>query len=58
MDSATQWLQTIGLAGFMFFLLKGLGWIVVFWLISRGVIHKYAVAKAKLRLRNFWRSRV
>jgi len=58
MDSATQWLQTIGLAGFMFFLLKGLGWIVVFWLISRGVIHKNAVAKAKLRLRNFWRNRV
>ena len=42
----------------MFFLLKGLGWIVVFWLISRGVIHKHAVAKAKLRLRNFWRNRV
>ena len=58
MDSATQWLRTIGLAGFMFFLLKGLGWLVVFWLISRGVIHKHAVAKAKLRLRNFWRNRV
>ena len=52
----SQWLQTIGVAGFMFFLLKGIGWLVVFWLISRGIIRKHTVAKLKLRWRNLWRA--
>lgn len=49
-----EWLKTIGVAGFLFFLLKGIGWLVVFWFISRGVIRKHSVAKLKLRWRNLW----
>jgi hypothetical protein len=55
MNDAVKWLQTLGVAGFMFFLLKGIAWLVVFWLISRGVIRKHKVAKLKLRWRNLWR---
>ena len=50
-----EWLKTLGVAGFMFFLLKGIAWLVVFWLISRGVIRKHKVAELKLRWRNLWR---
>ena len=52
MNDAVKWLQTLGVAGFIFFLLKGTAWLVVFWLISRGVIRKHKLAKRKLRLRN------
>lgn len=55
MNDAMEWLQTLGVAGFMFFLLKGIAWLVVFWLISRGVIRKHSLAKLKLRWRNLWR---
>ena len=54
-NEAMEWLKTLGVAGFMFFLLKGIAWLVVFWLISRGVIRKHKVAKLKLRWRNLWR---
>ncbi len=27
----TKWLKRIGLAGFLFFLVKGLIWLAVFW---------------------------
>ena len=54
MSNALEWLKAIGVAGFMFFLLKGIGWLVLFWLISRGVIRKRSVARAKLRWRRFW----
>lgn len=57
MDGLFQWLQTLGVAGFLFFLLKGIGWLVVFWLISRGIIRKHTVAKLKLRWRNLWQRR-
>ena len=50
MNDAVTWLQTLGVAGFMFFLLKGIAWLVVF-----GVIRKHQVAKLKLRWRNLWR---
>ena len=49
MNDAVKWLQTLGVAGFMFFLLKGIAWLMVFWLISRGVIRKHKVDKLKLR---------
>ena len=57
MDGLFQWLQTLGVAGFLFFLLKGIGWLVVFWPISRGIIRKHTVAKLKLRWRNLWQRR-
>ena len=40
----------------MFFLQKGIGWLVVFWLISRGIIRKHTVIKLKIRWRNLWRA--
>ena len=57
MDGLFQGLQTLGVAGFLFFLLKGIGWLVLFWLISRGIIRKHTVAKLKLRWRNLWQRR-
>ena len=57
MEGLSQWLQTIGVAGFMFFLLKGIVWLVVFWLISRGIIRKHTLAKLQLRWRNLWRGK-
>lgn len=50
-----EWLKALGVAGFLFFLIKGLLWLVVFYLISRGIIQKSAVEQAKLRLRRFLR---
>ena len=35
-------LQTVGVAGLSFFAQR-LGWLVVFWLISRGIIRKHTV---------------
>ena len=54
MNDAVKWLQTLVVAGCMFFLLKGIAWLVVFWLISRVVIRKHKLAKLKLRWRNLW----
>jgi hypothetical protein len=46
-----EWIKTIGIAGFLFFLVKGLVWLVVFALISRGVIErkKFEAFKTKVR---------
>ena len=46
-----EWLKTIGVAGFLFFLLKGLAWLLVFWLISRGIIRRRQLALWKLKLK-------
>lgn len=54
-DPSMEWLQTIGVAGFLFFLFKGLAWLVLFWLIGQGIVRKHTVAKAKLRWRKFWK---
>ena len=48
---AMEWLKTIGIAGFLFFLIKGLLWLLVFALISRGLIRKEAVERFKQRFR-------
>ncbi len=33
-------LKAFGLAGFLFFLIKGMVWLVLFALVSRGVVSK------------------
>ena len=38
-------LKTLGLAGFLFFLIKGLLWLVVFALVARGVVKKEQVER-------------
>ncbi len=50
-----EWLQTIGVAGFLFFLGKGLLWLVVFALISRGMISKFTLGRWRIRLRQWFR---
>lgn len=30
-ESSNKWVKRIGIAGFLFFLIKGLIWLAVFW---------------------------
>ena len=48
-------LKAFGLAGFLFFLVKGLMWLVLFALVARGVVSKDKVDRFKSRLR--WQRR-
>jgi hypothetical protein len=32
-----------------------LAWLALFWLVSRGIIRKHSVAKAKWKWRRFWK---
>ena len=48
-----EWLKALGVAGFLFFLIKGLLWLVVFALISRGIIKREAVQRLRERVRIF-----
>ena len=44
-------LKAFGLAGFLFFLVKGLMWLVLFALVARGVVSKDKVDRFRSRLR-------
>ena len=46
-------LKALGIAGFLFFLIKGLVWLVLFALVARGVVPKDKVDafRRKFRLR-------
>jgi len=44
-------LKVFGLAGFLFFLIKGLMWLVLFALVARGVVPKNKVDRFRQRLR-------
>lgn len=44
-------LKAFGLAGFLFFLIKGLMWLVLFVLVARGVVSKEKVDRLRHRLR-------
>lgn len=48
-------LKAFGLAGFLFFLIKGLMWLVLFALVARGVVSKDKVNRFKSRVR--WQRR-
>lgn len=43
-------LKAFGLAGFLFFLIKGLMWLVLFGLVARGIVSKDKVNRIKNRL--------
>ena len=43
-------LKAFGLAGFLFFLIKGLMWLVLFCLVARGIVSKDKVNRIKNRL--------
>ena len=44
-------LKAFGLAGFLFFLIKGLMWLVLFALVARGAVSKDKVDRFRQRLR-------
>lgn len=51
--SVMESLKALGIAGFLFFLIKGLVWLVLFALVARGVVPKDKVDafRRKFRLR-------
>lgn len=42
-----EWLKAVGIAGFLFFLIKGLLWLLVFRLVAKGVIKKESIERLK-----------
>ncbi len=48
-----DWLQDLGIIGFWFFLIKGIAWIVLFFLAYTGLVDKSKVEKIKNRIRLF-----
>ncbi|MCH1581680.1 MAG: hypothetical protein L7S63_01025 [Flavobacteriales bacterium] len=48
-------LKTLGIVGFLFFLIKGLLWLVLFALIAKGAVSKEKVDQIKARLRRPWK---
>jgi len=49
-----EFLKDIGIAGFLFFLIKGLLWIVLFLLVYFGLIEKKKAQKIRAKL-SFWK---
>jgi hypothetical protein len=49
-----EFLKDLGIAGFLFFLLKGLLWIGLFVLVYFGLIDKEKVRKIKVKM-SFWK---
>jgi hypothetical protein len=49
-----EFLKGLGIAGFFFFLIKGLFWIVLFVLIYFGLVDKEKLRAVKARFR-FWK---
>lgn len=47
-------LKDLGIAGFLFFLIKGLLWVVLFLLVYFGLVDKEKVNKIKAKL-SFWK---
>ncbi|MBK6622730.1 MAG: hypothetical protein IPG32_18375 [Saprospirales bacterium] len=45
-----EWLKSIGLAGFLFFFIKGMLWLVLFALVYFGFVKKETVARIKSKL--------
>lgn len=51
-----DFLRDIGIAGFLFFLIKGLLWVVLFFLVYFGLIKKEKAQNIKNKL-FFWRKK-
>ena len=50
-------LKTLGIAGLLFFLIKGLLWLLLFVLVAKGVISKERLEGIKERLRSPFKGR-
>jgi hypothetical protein len=51
-----EFLRDLGIAGFLFFLIKGLLWLVLFALVYFGLIGKEKSRRIKEKLR-FWKKK-
>jgi len=49
-----EFLKDLGIAGFLFFLIKGIVWIVLFLLVYFGIIDKQRLRNIKAKL-SFWK---
>ena len=50
-------LKTLGVAGFLFFLIKGLLWLLLLVLVAKGVVSKERVERFKKRLQGPFKRR-
>lgn len=50
-------LKTLGIAGFLFFLIKGLLWLLLLVLVAKGVVSKERVESFKKRLQRPFKRR-
>jgi hypothetical protein len=50
-------LKTLGIAGFLFFLIKGLLWLLLLVLVAKGVVSKERVERFKKRLQGPFKRR-
>ncbi len=50
-------LKTIGIVGFLFFLIKGLLWLLLFALVAKGFVSKERLEGIKERLRSPFKDR-
>ncbi len=50
-------LKTLGIAGFLFFLIKGLLWLLLLVLVAKGVVSKERVERFKKRLQRPFKRR-
>jgi hypothetical protein len=50
-------LKTIGIVGFLFFLVKGLLWLLLFALVAKGFVSKERLEGIKERLRSPFKDR-
>lgn len=41
------WLKKLGFAGFLFFLIKGIGWLVLLGLVASGFMNQQTMDKIK-----------
>ncbi len=48
-------LKTIGIAGFLFFLIKGLLWLVFFWLVAKGFVSQEKLNRMKSWFQGTWK---
>ena len=48
-------LKTIGIAGFLFFLIKGLLWLVFFWLVAKGFVSQEKLNRMESWFQGPWK---
>jgi hypothetical protein len=52
-----DWLENLGIVGFWFFLIKGIIWLILFFLVYIGIIDKTKMDRIKNKLNFFKKKR-